>query len=65
MACYCPIRNPQVQLVVVSVCFTFAKLYVLQMINEPLYRWLYKYKTWFHAERPKYTAIGGKELPEI
>lgn len=36
------------------------------MINEPLYRWMQKHKICiFRAERPKYTAIGGRELSEI
>lgn len=64
LACHCPIRNPEVQLAVVFAYVTFAK-HTLQMINEPLHQWLYKYKTWFWAERPEYIAIGGKELPEI
>lgn len=65
LACHCPVRHPEVQLAVVFVYITFGKPYTLQMINEPLCRWLYKYKTWVCAERPKYIAIGGRELPEI
>lgn len=66
LACHCPITNLEVQLAVFFAYITFAKSYTLWMINEPLYRWMQKHKICiFRAERPKYTAIGGRELSEI
>lgn len=65
LACHCPVGNPEVQLAVVFVYIKFVKLYTLQMINEPRFRWLYKFKPWVCAVRPKNTAIGGRELLEI